>query len=481
MLFDGPMIDAHRVTLAAPDDFDGWRDAARDLADGGVPADVVVWQVAGGHPDLFGEERSRSDAPSFAVPRSFVDLAQSAACHSDPERFALLYAMLLRLRADRHAMHDRADPLLDRLQRLAKEVRRDVHKMHAFVRFREVGDRFVAFFEPEHHIVRHTAGFFVRRFTNMPWSILTPEISIHWDGETLDEGPGAVRADAPNGDPLEAMWKTYYASIFNPARLKVGAMLKEMPKKYWRNMPETSLVSTLIAGARQRELEMIDRSIAKEGFANAPRIRTANRPGGNLRASWEALLKDARACTRCELSKCGTQTVFGQGPLDASILFVGEQPGDQEDLAGRPFVGPAGQLFDAALGEAGIDRSSTYVTNAVKHFKFVQRGKRRIHSKPDGGEIDACKWWLDQERALIRPPVTVALGATAARSLIGKAVTISRAREAPLQLPDGGECWVTVHPSFLLRIPERDRRAEERAKFIADLRHIKSRALMLVR
>jgi DNA polymerase len=468
------------VTLAAPDDFDGWRDAARDLAEAGVPAEAVVWQVLGSEPDLFGEDRPRTDAPSFAVPRAFVDLAQSVVCHSDPERFAFLYAMLLRLRDNRHAMEDRADPLVDRLQRLAKEVRRDVHKMHAFVRFREVeGGRFVAFFEPEHHIVRHTAGFFVRRFANMRWSILTPDLSIHWDGQTLSEGPGASRADAPDGDPLEAMWKTYYASIFNPARLKVGAMLKEMPKKYWRNMPETSLVQPLIAGARQRELEMIDRSVAKEGLANALEAERRIEPGGNVRASWEALLKEARGCTRCDLYKCGTQTVFGEGPLDASILFVGEQPGDQEDIAGRPFVGPAGQLFDAALEEAGIDRTAAYVTNAVKHFKFIQRGKRRIHNKPDGGEIDACKWWLDQERSLIRPPVTVALGATAARSLTGKTVTISRAREAPLTLADGSECWVTVHPSFLLRIPERDRRAEERAKFVADLKRIKARAKKL--
>ncbi|MEO8175652.1 MAG: UdgX family uracil-DNA binding protein [Sphingomicrobium sp.] len=469
MLRDGPMIDAHRVTLAAPDDFDGWRDAARDLAEAGVPSDAVVWTVAGGEPDLFGEERPRAEAPSFAVPRAFVDLAKSAICHSDPERFALLYAMLFRLRSNRHALDDRADPLVDRLQRLAKEVRRDVHKMHAFVRFREVeqGQRFVAFFEPEHHIVRHTAGFFVRRFTNMRWSILTPELSIHWDGEKLREGPGAIRADAPSGDPLEAMWQTYYASIFNPARLKVGAMLKEMPKKYWRNMPETALIGRLIAGAREREIAMID---------NSP---TAIPTGGNLAAAWSALRDEARSCTRCNLHRCATQTVFGEGPLDARILFVGEQPGDQEDLAGRPFVGPAGQLFDAALIDAGIERGETYVTNAVKHFKFVARGKRRIHQKPDTGEIDACKWWIDQERSLIRPPLTVALGATAARSLTGKTVTISQVRDAPLTLADGGECWVTVHPSFLLRIPEPDRRREERARFVDDLKRIKARAAEL--
>jgi uracil-DNA glycosylase len=221
--------------------------------------------------------------------------------------------------------------------------------------------------------------------------------------------------------------------------------------------------------------------VATEGLKHALEAERRVEPGGNLRASWEALLADARRCTRCELYKFGTQTVFGEGPLDAGIMFVGEQPGDQEDIAGRPFVGPAGALFDAALEKAGIDRSTVYVTNAVKHFKFVQKGKRRIHNKPDAGEISACRWWIEHERELIRPPVTVALGATAARSLIGKTVTISRAREEPIALADGGECWVTVHPSFLLRIPEEDRRHEERALFVRDLKRIKARAAELAR
>jgi DNA polymerase len=440
-----------------------------------------LWQVEGGEADLFGSEARPGEAPSFAVPRPFVELARDVVCHSNAERFALLYAMLLRLRENRRALDDQADPLVRRLHALAKEVRRDIHKMHAFVRFREVDGRFVAFFEPEHHIVRRAASFFVNRFANMRWSILTPHLSIHWDGQVLSEGPGATRAEAPAGDPLEETWRTYYASTFNPARLKVGAMLKEMPKKYWRNMPETSLVQPLIAGARQREIAMIDRSVARKGLEHALEAERHVQPGGNLRAAWEALLADARRCTRCDLYKCGTQTVFGEGPLDAPIMFVGEQPGDNEDIEGRPFVGPAGQLFDEALDKAGIDRSAVYVTNAVKHFKFVQKGKRRIHSKPDAGEISACRWWIEHERELIRPPVTVALGATAARSLIGRTVTISRVREEPIALADGGECWVTVHPSYLLRMPDPEKKREERALFVRDLRRIKKRAAELAR
>ena len=199
----------------------------------------------------------------------------------------------------------------------------------------------------------------------------------------------------------------------------------------------------------------------------------------NVAKAWQELKSEAADCTRCHLYQCATQTVFGEGPLDASILFVGEQPGDQEDLAGRPFVGPAGRLFDASLEEAGIDRKRVYVTNAVKHFKFQQRGKRRLHSKPDGGEIKACKWWLEHELELIRPPLTVALGATAARSLFGKVVTITPLRGEAQQLADGSECWVTVHPSSLLRAPNEETRREGRRLFVADLKRIRKRAEVL--
>ena len=224
------------VSLAHDEDFDGWRAAARSLALAQVPPEEVLWKVGDVAQDLFGEDAALpAGEPVFSVPRPFVDLARSAICHREPERFSLLYSLLLRIRADPQVLDDRADRLVQRVERMAGEVRRDMHKMHAFVRFREVkegdGTRFVAWFEPDHHIVRSTAGFFVRRFTNMRWSILTPDVSIHWDGEQLTEGPGATRAAAPSGDPVEETWKTYYASMFNPARVMVAAMTKEMPKK----------------------------------------------------------------------------------------------------------------------------------------------------------------------------------------------------------------------------------------------------------
>lgn len=179
-------------------------------------------------------------------------------------------------------------------------------------------------------------------------------------------------------------------------------------------------------------------------------------------------------CRRCPLYQQATQAVFGEGPDDAAIVFVGEQPGDQEDLQGRPFVGPAGQVLDDAIEKVGIDRRRVYVTNAVKHFKFTPRGKRRIHQRPDGGEIQACKFWLDLEIGFIKPKVVVALGATAARSLLGKAgITISKLRGHPMQMADGTMLFVTNHPSYLLRIPDAESKRREREKFEADLAQIR--------
>jgi uracil-DNA glycosylase len=247
------------VILSEPDDFDAWRYAARALILAWHAPEDVLWQE-GVESDLFARKAPLPEiVGTLSVPRGFIELARSAICHRDPERFSLLYALLWRLQSQRALIDDHADPLVRRVEELAKAVRRDIHKMRAFVRFREMPGRFVAWFEPDHHIVRTNASFFVRRFASMNWSILTPDLSIHWDGKTLSEGPGAQKSDAPDGDPIEEVWKTYYSSIFNPARVKIGAMTKEMPRKYWKNMPETALIPGLIASAQAREAEMIAR------------------------------------------------------------------------------------------------------------------------------------------------------------------------------------------------------------------------------
>jgi uracil-DNA glycosylase family protein len=179
----------------------------------------------------------------------------------------------------------------------------------------------------------------------------------------------------------------------------------------------------------------------------------------------------AGGCTRCPLHRLGTQTVFGEGPVPAPVMIVGEQPGDREDTQGRPFVGPAGNVLDAALRDAGVERRLVYVTNAVKHFKNEVRGKRRIHQKPNAGEIDVCKWWLQQELSLVAPRIIVALGATAARALLGRPVPVQTVRGEPIKLGER-TLLVTIHPSFLLRIPDAAARAAQRERFVEDLGQI---------
>jgi DNA polymerase len=194
---------------------------------------------------------------------------------------------------------------------------------------------------------------------------------------------------------------------------------------------------------------------------------------GDDATSIEEAREAAMGCRRCPLWRDATQTVFGEGPENADVIFVGEQPGDQEDLAGKPFVGPAGKVFDSILDDAAIDRRKVYVTNAVKHFKFEPRGKRRIHSKPNAGEIQACRWWLGKELDLIKPNLVVALGATAAQSLLGKAVPITKMRGDVVEREDGLRVFLTIHPSFILRIREPEDKEAERERFLQDMRKVR--------
>jgi probable DNA metabolism protein len=462
------------IALASETDFAGWREAARQLAADGVDPAEIVWGVAGDVADLFAAKDQRLPEANHlaksnvSVPRRFVELAATAILHRDPGRFALLYRLLVRLKQTPALMAAATDRDVARAESLAKEVRRDKHKMTAFVRFREIADesgaRFVAWFEPSHRIVEATAPFFVRRFA----SILTPDISAHWDCGRLAFGPGATRADAPLDDAVEDVWRRYYASIFNPARLKVAAMRAEMPKKYWRNLPEAPLIEPLIAEAQKRT-----KTIVAEGETQPNprphRLEIAQPRAEYPEGSLDALREAAQSCRACPLWRPATQTVFGEGPPRARLMFVGEQPGDKEDIAGRPFVGPAGQLFDRALKEAGIARDRAYVTNAVKHFKFTPRGKIRLHQKPGGGEIAACRSWLTREIALVRPDLIVALGATAAQSLFGRPTPIGKTRGRIVALDDGRNALVTVHPSYLLRLPDRSQAEEEFARFVSDL------------
>src|SRR5215213_4381931 len=192
----------------------------------------------------------------------------------------------------------------------------------------------------------------------------------------------------------------------------------------------------------------------------------SRRPGTSLKI----LRQEASHCRACHLWKGATQTVFGEGPQAAEIMLVGEQPGDKEDLAGKPFVGPAGQMLDKALQEAGVDRKKVYVTNAVKHFKFVPRGKIRLHQKPNTPEIKACRQWYERELRSIKPDLVVAMGATAAQSVFGRITPINKNRGRLIDLDDGTRALVTVHPSYLLRVPDAAAKAREYQRFVDDLK-----------
>jgi probable DNA metabolism protein len=471
------------VRLASETDVSGWRQAARVLRARDVAPEETLWTVDGAGGDLFaspvmGEGGRAPEGPRFTVPREYVELADQVILHRADERFALLYRLLWRLGREPDLLHIHSDPDVQRARQFAKAVGLAAHKMKAFVRFRQIaegdpGERYVAWFEPAHRVTEITAPFFVARFASMDFSILTPDACVHWDTKELVVLPGAEAADAPADDRLEDYWRTYYASIFNPARLKVGAMRKEMPKRYWRNLPEARLIPDLIARAESRTTTMVSQAPSTPARRVVRQVQRTLRDAsfeGQSMTSLEEIDAAVQMCRRCDLWRDATQGVVGEGPGRAKLMLVGEQPGDQEDLAGKPFVGPAGQMLDRALAEAGAPRDQAFVTNAVKHFKHEPRGKRRIHKTPNTGEVTACRWWLDAERKIVRPRVIVALGATAALSVFGKAMPIAASRQQAWRLSDQAQGVVTYHPSFLLRVPDADAKAKAYAAFVEDLR-----------
>ncbi len=410
-----------QVVLSSETDWEGWRTATRALVRAGVPPDEVRWSLA--------TQQDTGDplpdgAGSFGVPRALVALAALAIQARDPGRFALLYRLVWRANAGERPMEQSADPDLRRAQSLAFAVRAEAHRMRALIRFLPVeetgGTRHLGWYDPAHHVLEANAQRMARRFAELIFSILTPDGSAHWDRTVLRFAAGLPRDMLRDDEALRQWWLTHRAPLLQASRL----------------------------GTTIPEAEPLDEAPLQEP------------------------VREAAGCQRCHFFENATQTVFGEGPEHARVVFVGEQPGDQEDVIGRPFVGPAGQIMDRAMEEAGIDRRTVYITNAVKHFKFVPRGRRRIHQTPETLEIQACRFWLDVELVRLRPRLIVAMGGTAARALLNRVVSITRERGRPMALPDGRTAFVTVHPSFLLRVPDEDAKAREYRAFVADLRQV---------
>ncbi len=302
--------------------------------------------------------------------------------------------------------------------------------MRTQIRYLRVDEEYVGWYEPAHFVLPANAQLLARRFPELRVAILTPDASAFWtDGRTVRFGDGVEGAAVPDDEALAAYYRGYGGEMGN--RAEPGTSVPEaepLGEEPWP--PDRPPIGPVVL-----------RRGTDPGIADA--------------------IREAADCRRCHLWEPATQTVFGEGPAGAPVMFVGEQPGDQEDVIGRPFVGPAGHLLDRALIEAGIDRRTVYVTNAVKHFKFTPRGKRRIHQTPDAPEIQACRFWMDVERVQLAPKLVVAMGGTAARAVLGRPVTIGRERGRAIALSEGTQAFVTVHPSFLLRVPDEEAKKRE--------------------
>jgi DNA polymerase len=411
--------------------FAEWREAARELLAFEIAPHSVQWITHEDGGDLFARAPPEPVAakldprrahPALHLPRKLMDMLQSAACYRVDDRWAFLYRVVWRWQQGEQVVQSAADDDGSRLHAMVRAVHREEHDMHAYIRFRERPEaagapRFVAWCEPAHDVLPQVARHFVSSMGRISWMIATPGASVLWDGETLHNTGPLMGSAAELDDAGAAPWLSYYRSIFHPARR--GAM---------------------IAAASDKPP-----------------------PQGEAPATLEQ-------CRRCELWRNATQAVGGAGPKRARIMLVGEQPGDQEDLAGAPFVGPAGQLLDGVLGEAGLDRRKVYLTNAVKHFKWEPRGKRRLHKTPAQREIEACGYWLDKELAQVRPDVIVALGSTALKAVLGTPnVTLKDTMGKPIR--HGGRWVVTVyHPSYVLRVPGAESKALARAAMVDGIR-----------
>ncbi|MBV1836722.1 TIGR03915 family putative DNA repair protein [Acetobacter estunensis] len=419
--------------LASHADVSEWREVARTLLMASVPPKDIDWHTGEGG-DLFGQSANplpkiplRAARPH--VTRAFMDMAATVLCHASSTRLPVLYRLLWRLQTTRGLLGFAPDPDVNAARVMEKAVRRDGHKMKAFVRFREIPAqtderrRFVAWFEPDHYIVGRTAPFFSARFGDMDWMILTPKGSAAFEGGelTLSEEP----ATQPSlEDVTEALWTTYFASTFNPARLKVRAMQSEMPKKYWRNLPEAALIPQLVASAGKRVEQMAAQALQMPPVFHERLTARRDQKKTPVIAScaFTRLQEDATACTRCVLHACATQAVAGEGTGRDGLMFVLEQPDDRDDLTGRPLSGTPGQIMDALLAQLGLTRQEVRITHAVRHAAFVASGRTRTLRPPLALEISACHHWLEKEVALVRPRLVVTMGKAAALSVFGSSM-----------------------------------------------------------
>lgn len=422
--------------------FSDWREKARMLLAENIHYDDVQWtETDDGF--IFGEAWTGNNLVStFRVSREFVELSQVVSAFRDISTWFLLYRSLYRLKENPILLADPLDPDVLELHRRYKLVTRDIHKMKAFVRFKEIteenGSHFMAWHRPDHRIVKLAAPFFKDRFNGMKWTIMTEDETMSWDLHALTFGPGIKKEDAPLSDDKEELWKTYYKAIFNPARIKISAMKKELPVRHWKTLPETELITSLIQEAPDR----------LETFYESQRENSLSKISASTIHELNEQLKNCKACGICEKA---TAPVPGHGPHHARIMVIGEQPGHEEDLAGTPFIGPSGKLLDEALQLSHNRREDMYLTNAVKGFKYIPKGHTRWHKGASITEIKTCNSWLKKEVEIIKPEIVVCLGRSAALSAIGKMVKIEDTRGKVFETPFSKTTIILPHPASILR------------------------------
>jgi probable DNA metabolism protein len=455
--------------------FAEWREQSRELLSREVPSSDVVFAREGSQSlfDWNGEDKvsTKSRSSALRIPKQFVEAAKLASYHRDDYVWNLLYSLAWRLtHGEPDLLQDAADDEIRQFERMQKQVSRDAHKMKAFVRFRKVagadGERYVAWHRPDHFVVQHVAPFFARRFTDMHWTIFTPDESATWQGEQLSFGEGVPASAVEQQDRLENLWRTYYRSIFNPARIKLKMMKREMPVRHWATLPETRIMPEMLAEAPERVAEMLKHA--------RPRLKSVAEILPELR-DLASLASAAEHCQACDLCHRATQTVFGRGSANAALVLVGEQPGDQEDLHGEPFVGPAGQLIRELVEKAGLEWQDLYVTNAVKHFNWERKGSIRLHRQPPAQALSACHDWLSAEVEAVKPQRILCLGALAAKTVLGRDHAKLTKRGEWCESLFGMPALVTWHPAAILRAMTPARQQEMRSDLIAHLRMANSR------
>ncbi|AUN97773.1 uracil-DNA glycosylase [Bacteriovorax stolpii] len=449
--------------------FDSWRTYARSLLSEKVHYDDIVWKTSGTGSlfDLMSADHRPSPA-QLSIPQSFMQDAAFVSAFRDDTTWALLYRLAFRLiYENKHLMSVALDTDVLEFHRRMRLVSRDLHKVKAFVRFKEIKKNdesiYMAWHRPDHRVLKFSAPFFTDRFNGMNWVIFTEDESMSWINNQLTFGPGITQQEALAFDHTEELWKTYYGSIFNPARIKVKAMKKELPVRHWATLPEASIIDDLLRQAPKR----------LEEFYESQRASAVSLIQENV-SSLSELKAAIINCAACSICSKATAPVFGEGPMDAEIVFVGEQPGNEEDMAGSPFVGPAGKLFMDALDKADIKRSDVYLTNAVKGFKWKEHNGMRKHVNPSSFEISACRAWVKSELELIKPRILVCLGASAAQSVFGKLMKVHDSHGKIFKTAFCDQTIILPHPSAILRTQDPEEKMHLETRFLGDIMALKN-------